>query len=100
MIKIGEHEIHPKQFILAATAVVALLGYVEVRYAKAGMVGEQLKYQQQTIYEFRAQQIDDEIFKLEFQKQEQGNLSPLDDALLKRYQRQLNELQQKGVNIK
>ena len=99
-MKIGEYEIHPKQFMLAATAVVALLGYVEARYAKAGMVGEQLKYQQQTIYEFRAQQLDDEIFKLEFQKQEQGTLSPLEDAILKRYQRQLQDLKQKGVNIK
>ena len=53
---------------------------------------EQFQQQQQESFKaFQRQQIDNELFELEF-KVQQGNATPLDRAKIQRLKRQLNEL--------
>lgn len=96
---LANHKISIISLITAVPTVWALATFIDSRYASAGDVQKLIesqnmimKQQDDKFSDMRKQQLEDQIFILEMRKGQQGGkLSPLDEALLKRYSRQLNE---------
>jgi len=86
-----------KELITAVAALGSVITiftgvtFIEDRYVHASDFKEYAEQQQQSIKEFRIQDLEDKIFELEF-KQQSGTATALDNALKERYRQQLNRL--------
>jgi hypothetical protein len=84
--------------ILTAVTLVGTLFALDARYAKAADVAQQQMILKQAIEantsNLRKQMIEDKIFEIDLRKSQNPNqrLSPIDQALRDRYQRQLDDL--------
>ena len=66
--------------------------FVDDSFVHAADFAAQIKKQEKSFKEYRAQQLDDKIFELEF-KAQSGLDTPLDRALKERYKEQLRRLE-------
>lgn len=97
---VSKYKISIASLVVLIPALVGAMSFVDSRYAQAKEVNDvknaQLQLQQnmdRRYVQIRQGQLEDAIFVLQMKKGQQGGkLTPLDGALLDRYQNQLNDL--------
>ena len=77
--------------IASVTTIYGGIVFIDDRYVQAADFAIQVQEQQKLITDFRVQQLENDIFQLEF-KEQSGNSSALDRALKQRYKQQLDRL--------
>jgi hypothetical protein len=93
-----------KMFFGSASSIIAIVGALfalDARYAHAADVqrdkAETQRFIEENTMSIRRQMLEDKIFELDLKKSQNKNqqLSPIDQALRDRYQRQLDDLNQR-----
>lgn len=82
-------------WITIISTIIGTYIVIDNKYAKAADIKKLDDKFTKSILELRIMDLEDKIFKLELKQSLEG-LSPMEEALLKRYNRQLNLLKEKN----